>query len=49
MLVCVLLYFIDPRVRKIRIEASRVISVHFHLFFKVTGFYRPVNPSLKVN
>ena len=23
--------------------------VHSHLFFKVTGFYRPVKPSLKVN
>ena len=24
-------------------------SVHSHLIFKVTGFYRPVKPSLKVN
>jgi len=24
-------------------------SVHSHLFLKVTGFYRPVKPSLKVN
>jgi len=26
-----------------------ISSVHSHLFFKVTGFYRPVKPSLKVN
>ena len=30
-------------------NGARTISVHSYLFLKVTGFYRPVKPSLKEN
>jgi len=32
----------------LRIPVTVQFSVHSHLLFKVTGFYRPVKPSLKV-